>query len=149
MSLDLEDKHNNQYLTDITLKSLITCESVTFSYESRPPILKDFRLDLKKEETTYFEGGKLYHNSTVYNSLYGIEVNLGANAIYEASLTMDACASPLVLFTDTTAGFQRYIAKQLSSAGAQAEVYFSRYRKYRTTITSLFGVFTSVKAWGG
>lgn len=65
MSLDREDKHSDQQLTDINLKASITFEDVTFSYGSRPPILKDFQLDIKQGEKIAFVGESGAGKSTI------------------------------------------------------------------------------------
>ena len=115
---------------------------------------------IEQEEMTYFEGGKVssrvYYNSTGYNSLYALAAAFGAIAAYGATLSASALGAattglgvPLAMFTGITAGYRRNMAQQFASARSQAEIYFSRYRKYRVTITSLFGVTTGVKAERG
>lgn len=108
---------------------------------------------IEQEEMTYFEGGELssrvYYNSTSYNSLYALAAAFGANAQSALGAAATGLGVPLAMFTGITAGYQGYMAQQFASAGSQAEIYFSRYRKYRVTITSLFGVTTGVKAGRG
>lgn len=89
MSLDREDTKRESVIKDVDLNRDIVFNNVTFSYGSRPPILKDFNLEIKQGEKVAIVGESGAGKSTLAKLLLRFfdvnegEVLIGEHSIYD------------------------------------------------------------------